>query len=109
MQAEFVTRFDVTVLSMGEAVAAAVSFWQWRWTALGTGKSPSIRENPSWSRVSHFQKSRAIYLRERLLNSEASITLQSLLRVWWILCRSQRKIGSNWSQSSAKGGEGRWL
>lgn len=33
MQAEFVTRFDVTVLSMGEAVAAAVSFWQWRWTS----------------------------------------------------------------------------
>ena len=33
MQAEFVTRFDVTVLSMGEAVAAAVSFWQWCWTA----------------------------------------------------------------------------
>ena len=33
MQTEFVTRFDLTVLSMGKAVAAAVSFWQWRWTA----------------------------------------------------------------------------
>jgi hypothetical protein len=28
MQAEFVNCFDVTVLSMGKALPAAVSFWQ---------------------------------------------------------------------------------
>ena len=33
MQADFVTRFNVTLLSMGKAVAAAVAFWQGRWTA----------------------------------------------------------------------------